>query len=102
MELKTDTRSWLKHRAPTAVVAAAASAALVGALIAPGASSAKVTAHHAAAHAAGGTPLTCESAPEPAFTPPNYNPFVQSTAAYQAGADSLMYEPLMDFNLDNP
>ena len=27
---------------------------------------------------------------------------MQSTPAYQAGADSLIYEPLMDFNLANP
>jgi peptide/nickel transport system substrate-binding protein len=102
MEPKTNRRSWLKQRASITVAAAATSAALVGALVVPGVSNAKASAHHASAHAAAGTPLIFESDPETGFTPANYNPFVQSTAAYQAGADSMMYEPLMDFNLTNP
>ena len=87
----------LGRRASATLAAAATSAALVAALIAPGASSA-----HATAHAASAPPLVFESSPETGFTPANYNPFVQSTPAYQAGADSLIYEPLMDFNLANP
>jgi peptide/nickel transport system substrate-binding protein len=102
METKSTGRSRLRQRASITVAAAATSAALAGVLIAPGASSAKVTAHHTTAHAAASTPLIFESDPETGFTPANYNPFVQSTAAYQAGADSMMYEPLMDFNLANP
>jgi len=98
MEPKTYRPSVLKRRASATVVAAAASAALVAALVAPGAS---IAASHSA-HAASGTPLIFESSPETGFTPANYNPYVQSTAAYQAGADSLIYEPLMDFNLANP
>jgi peptide/nickel transport system substrate-binding protein len=97
MEPKTYRPSVLKRRASATLAAAAASAALIAALIAPAASSAKVTAHPAS-----GTPLIFESSPEVGFTPANYNPYVQSTPAYQAGADSLIYEPLMDFNLANP
>ncbi len=87
----------LGRRASATLVAAATSAALVAALIAPGASSA-----HAVAHAASAPPLVYESSPETGFTPANYNPYVQSSAAYQAGATSMIYEPLMDFNLANP
>ena len=90
----------LRRRASVTLAAAAASAALVAALVAPGASSASVK--HATAHPASSTPLIFESSPETGFTPANYNPYVQSTPEYQAGADSLIYEPLMDFNLANP
>jgi len=90
----------LGRRVSAVVAAAAASAALVAALVAPGASSASVK--HATAHPASSTPLIFESSPETGFTPANYNPYVQSTPEYQAGADSLIYEPLMDFNLANP
>jgi peptide/nickel transport system substrate-binding protein len=97
MELKTKGRAPLRRRASAVVIAAASSAALIAALVAPAASNA-----HVSAHAASSPPLIFESSPETGFTPANYNPFVQSTPAYQAGADSLIYEPLMDFNLANP
>ena len=42
-----------------------------------------------------------ESSPESAITQ-NFNPYVQSTGPYAMGADSLIYEPLMDFNLAQP
>ena len=100
MEPKANRPLVLRRRASATLVAAAASAALVAALVAPGASSASVK--HARAHAASGTPLIFESSPETGFSPANYNPFVQSTPEYQAGADSMIYEPLMDFNLANP
>ena len=100
MEPKTKRPSVLGRRVSAVVAAAAASAALVAALVAPGASSASVK--HATAHPASSTPLIFESSPETGFTPANYNPYVQSTPEYQAGADSLIYEPLMDFNLANP
>ena len=100
MEPKTKRPSVLGRRASATLAAAATSAALVAALIAPGASSASVK--HATAHPAASTPLIFESSPETGFTPANYNPYVQSTPEYQAGADSLIYEPLMDFNLANP
>src|SRR5579871_3849152 len=45
--------------------------------------------------------LTMESSPESAITQ-NFNPYVQSTGPYAMGADSLIYEPLMDFNLARP
>jgi peptide/nickel transport system substrate-binding protein len=90
----------LGRRASATLAAAAGSAALIAAFVAPGASSA--AARRATAHPASGTPLVFESSPETGFTPANYNPYVQSTPAYQAGADSLIYEPLMDFNLANP
>jgi peptide/nickel transport system substrate-binding protein len=82
------------------LAAAAGSAALIAAFVAPSASSA--AASRATAHPASSAPLVFESSPETGFTPANYNPYVQSTPAYQAGADSLIYEPLMDFNLANP
>ncbi len=50
---------------------------------------------------AGSSVLTMESSPESAITQ-NFNPFVQSTGPYAMGADSLIYEPLMDFNLARP
>jgi peptide/nickel transport system substrate-binding protein len=100
MEPKTNRPLMLGRRASAILAAAAASAALVAALAAPGASSASVK--HARAHPASSTPLIFESSPETGFTPANYNPYVQSTPEYQAGADSLVYEPLMDFNLANP
>jgi peptide/nickel transport system substrate-binding protein len=100
MEPKTNRPLMLGRRASAILAAAAASAALVAALVAPGASSASVK--HASAHPASSTPLIFESSPETGFTPANYNPYVQSTPEYQAGADSLIYEPLMDFNLANP
>ena len=84
-------------RRASAALAAATSAVLIAGLAAPGASSA-----HVSGHAASSPPLVFESSPETGFTPANYNPYVQSTPAYQAGADSLIYEPLMDFNLANP
>jgi peptide/nickel transport system substrate-binding protein len=100
MEPKTKRPLVLMRRASATLAAAASSAALIAALVAPSASSASVK--HATAHPSSGTPLIFESSPETGFTPANYNPFVQSTSAYQAGADSLIYEPLMDFNLANP
>ena len=100
MEPKSKRPLVLRRRASATLATAAASAALIAALVAPGASSASVK--HATAHPASGTPLIFESSPETGFTPANYNPYVQSTPAYQAGADSLIYEPLMDFNLANP
>ena len=90
----------LKRRASATLAAAAGSAALIAALVAPSASSA--SAARATAHPAASSPLIFESSPETGFTPANYNPYVQSTPEYQAGADSLIYEPLMDFNLANP
>jgi peptide/nickel transport system substrate-binding protein len=100
MEPRTKRPLVLRRRASATLAAAATSAALIAALVAPGASSASVK--HATAHPASGVPLVFESDPEVGFTPANYNPYVQSTPAYQAGADSLVYEPLMDFNLANP
>jgi peptide/nickel transport system substrate-binding protein len=45
--------------------------------------------------------LTMESSPENAITQ-NFNPYVQSTGAYQMGVDSLIYEPLLQFDLAKP
>jgi hypothetical protein len=72
MELKSKRPLVLGRRASVTLAAAATSAALVGALIAPGASSAHVTAHPASS-----PPLIFESSPETGFTPANYNPLVQ-------------------------
>jgi peptide/nickel transport system substrate-binding protein len=100
MQPKTKRPLVLGRRASATLVAAAGSAALIAALVAPSASSA--SAARATAHPAASSPLIFESSPETGFTPANYNPYVQSTPEYQAGADSLIYEPLMDFNLANP
>jgi peptide/nickel transport system substrate-binding protein len=100
MQPKTKRPLGLGRRASVTLAAAAGSAALIAAFVAPSASSA--AASRATAHPASSTPLVFESSPETGFTPANYNPYVQSTPAYQAGADSLIYEPLMDFNLANP
>src|SRR5471032_635581 len=45
--------------------------------------------------------LTMESSPENAITQ-NFNPYVESTGPYQMGADSLIYEPLLQFDLAKP
>jgi peptide/nickel transport system substrate-binding protein len=45
--------------------------------------------------------LTMESSPESAIAQ-NFNPFVQSTGPYAMGADSLIYEPLLNFDLAQP
>jgi peptide/nickel transport system substrate-binding protein len=100
MEPKSKRPLVSRRRASATLAAAATSAALVAALVAPGASSASVK--HVKAHPASSSTLVFESSPETGFTPANYNPYVQSTPAYGAGADSLIYEPLMDFNLANP
>jgi peptide/nickel transport system substrate-binding protein len=81
-------------------VAAASSAALVAALVLPGTSTAHLS-PAVSAHPASSAPLIMESSPESSITQ-NFNPYVQSQPVYGMGVDSLIYEPLMDFNLANP
>ena len=81
--------------ASAAAVAAASAAAMLATFALPSASSAS------AARAAAGSVLTMESSPENSITQ-DFNPLVQSTGAYQMGADSLIYEPLLQFNLSRP
>jgi peptide/nickel transport system substrate-binding protein len=81
--------------ASAAAVAAASAAATFAAFALPASSSANT------AHSAAVPPLIMESSPENAITQ-DFNPFVQSTGPYQMGVDSLIYEPLMDFNLAKP
>ncbi len=99
MEHRTKRLRSLRRPASATVAGIAAMAGVVAALAGAGASSAVA---HTTAHAASSPPLTFESSPEVGFTPANFNPFVQSTPEYQAGADSMIYEPLMDFNLAKP
>src|ERR1700678_2161178 len=91
-----DTKTPNKRKLRLAASAAAASAvALLATVALPSASSASPSAN------TGGSVLTMESSPESAI-PQNFNPYVQSTAPYAMGADSLIYEPLMDFDLALP
>lgn len=93
-------RSWSLRRPISGIVGLAASGALVAVLA--GASASTAVAKHVTAHQASAPPLVFESSPEASFTPSNFNPYVQSTAEYQAGADSMVYEPLMDFDIAQP
>jgi peptide/nickel transport system substrate-binding protein len=81
--------------ASAAAVAAASAAATFGAFALPASSSAQT------AKIAASTPLIMESSPENAITQ-DFNPFVQSTGAYAMGVDSLIYEPLLQFDLAKP
>jgi peptide/nickel transport system substrate-binding protein len=78
-----------------ASAAAVSAVALLATVALPGASGARSSAR------AGGSTLTMESSPESAITQ-NFNPYVQSTGPYAMGADSLIYEPLLDFDLARP
>jgi len=59
----------------------------------------------AASSASGGTTtgktLVMESSPETSITQ-DFNPFVNTQAAYGMGADGLIYEPLIQFNMVAP
>jgi peptide/nickel transport system substrate-binding protein len=79
-----------------AAVAAASAAAMLAIFALPSLSSAS-----APARAAAGTALTMESSPETAVTQ-DFNPFDQASGAYAMGVDSLIYEPLMQFDLAAP
>lgn len=93
MEPKTsNTRRLFAYAAATA----AASAALVVAFALPSASSAS-----AVAHAAASETLTMESSQETTLTD-NFNPFVSTSAANTVGATSLIYEPMLQFDVAKP
>jgi peptide/nickel transport system substrate-binding protein len=79
----------------SAALTASACAALVVAFALPSASSA------AAARAASSTPLVMESSQETTLTD-NFNPFVSTSAANTVGATSLIYEPLLQFDIAKP
>jgi peptide/nickel transport system substrate-binding protein len=81
--------------ASAATATAAVTAAMLAAFALPSASSAH------SAHAAAGAVLTMESSPETTVTQ-DFNPFQQAAGAYSMGVDSLIYEPLMDFDLAQP
>ena len=92
--MDTKAPNWRKPRL-VASAAALSAVALLATVALPGASGARSAAR------AGGSVLTMESSPESAITQ-NFNPYVQSTGPYAMGADSLIYEPLMDFDLAQP
>jgi len=94
MTLKTLKTRRLRFACAAAVTAAATAVMFAGAAL-PSASSAKL------AHAAAGAVLTMESSPETTVTQ-DFNPFVQSAGAYSMGVDSLIYEPLMQFDEAQP
>jgi peptide/nickel transport system substrate-binding protein len=79
----------------SATVTIAATAALMVAFALPSASSA------APARIAAATPLTMESSQETTLTD-NFNPFVSTSAANLIGATSLIYEPLLQWDIAKP
>jgi peptide/nickel transport system substrate-binding protein len=79
----------------SATVTVAATAALMVAFALPSASSA------APARAAASTPLTMESSQETTVTD-NFNPFVSTSAGSTIGATSLIYEPMLQFDIAKP
>ena len=80
----------------SAAVTIAATAGLLVAFALPSASSAS-----APARAAASTPLVMESSQETTLTD-NFNPFVSTSAANTVGATSLIYEPLLQFDIAKP
>ena len=74
-------------------------AAVLGALLASVGLSSAAGANGAAR--AAGSVLTMESSPENAITQ-DFNPYVQANGAYAMGVDSLIYEPLLQFDLAKP
>ena len=80
----------------SAAVTIAATAGLLVAFALPSASSASAPARAAAA-----TPLVMESSQETTLTD-NFNPFVSTSAANTVGATSLIYEPLLQFDIAKP
>jgi peptide/nickel transport system substrate-binding protein len=80
----------------SATVTVAATAALMIAFALPSASSAATTARIASS-----TPLTMESSQETTLTD-NFNPFVSTSAANTVGATSLIYEPLLQWDIAKP
>ena len=94
MTLKTLKTRRLRF-ASAAAVTAAATALTFATFALPSASSAR------SAHAAAGAVLTMESSPETTVTA-DFNPFDQASGAYSMGVDSLIYEPLMQFDLAQP
>lgn len=95
MKPKSMRRRTLKRASATAVTVASV-AALVAVFASPSASNAAPV-----ARAAAGSVLTMESSPENTVTQ-DFNPYVQSTGAYAMGVDSLIYEPLLQFDLARP
>jgi peptide/nickel transport system substrate-binding protein len=93
MEPKT-----LKKRSRRIVSAAAVFGAAAAATF--GLFSTAISGAHSA-RAAAGTILTMESSPETTVTA-DFNPFDEAAAIYGMGVDSLIYEPLMDFDLAEP
>jgi peptide/nickel transport system substrate-binding protein len=84
---------WTKQRKAVLVLTALA-AAIVACSVALTASAASRT-HHATAV------LTMESSPQNSITD-NFNPFVPSSAASLLAATSLIYEPLIQFDVAKP
>src|SRR5579872_1781461 len=82
---------------------AVATAGLLAAGLAACSSSA--SSNSSSSSASGGTTtgktLVMESSPETAITQ-DFNPFVNTQAAYGMGADGLIYEPLIQFNMVAP
>lgn len=95
MQQKSTRRRLLRRASATALTVGSV-AALIAVFAAPSASSANTV-----AHAAASSVLTMESSPENTVTQ-DFNPYVQSTGAYAMGVTSLIYEPLLQFDLARP
>jgi peptide/nickel transport system substrate-binding protein len=82
---------------------AAATAGLLAAGLAACSSSTSSSGSTSSSASAGttGKTLVMESSPETAITQ-DFNPFVNTQAAYGMGADGLIYEPLIQFNMVAP
>src|SRR5476651_1153085 len=87
-----ETKSRTRAIASGAVALAATGAAMI-AFAAPAASG--------SARAAASSVLTMESSQETTLTD-NFNPFVSTSAANTVGATSLIYEPLLQFDIAKP
>jgi peptide/nickel transport system substrate-binding protein len=85
---------WIKHKSLALVVASGlmVSGLLTGILTGLSTSTAS---------ASSSPVLTMESSPETSVTD-NFNPFVPSSASYLLGATSLIYEPLLQFDVAKP
>src|SRR5580658_10460723 len=89
----------VNHRRFTAVAAAgllAAGVAACSSSSSPAASGSKTT-----PAASSGATLVMESSPETSITQ-DFNPYATTAAVYAMGADGLIYEPLLQFDIADP
>jgi peptide/nickel transport system substrate-binding protein len=83
------------------LIAVAAAVLLAAALAACSSSTSSSSASSNSSASTTGKTLVMESSPETSITQA-FNPFATTQAAYGMGADGLIYEPLIQFNLASP